>query len=124
MKLCLQLGGLCLQEVKSIKSSTVIDSMTFMRAPSSLPCTYKKTVSPSIGIAIVNNIMPCTMLFQKCLAQKNPASTFQPHWIYEQTVTNILTEKDAELKLGFWSIRPFLPYFTSLLHPYYLFGQQ
>ena len=112
MKLCLQLGGLCLQEVKSIKSSTVIDSMTFMRAPSSLPCTYKKTVSPSIGIAIVNNIMPCTMLFQKCLAQKNPASTFQPHWIYEQTVTNILTEKDAELKLGFWSIRPFLHYFT------------
>ena len=76
MKLCLQLGGLCLQEVKSIKSSTVIDSMTFMRAPSSLPCTYKKTVSPSIGIAIVNNIMPCTMPFQKCLAQKKPSKYF------------------------------------------------
>ena len=39
------------------------------------PCTYEKTVSPSIGIAIVNNIMPPTMLFQKCLAQENPAST-------------------------------------------------
>ena len=58
-------------EVKSIKSRTVIDGMTFMRAP----CTYKKTVSPSIGIAIVNNIMHPTMLFQKCLAQENPAST-------------------------------------------------
>ena len=58
-------------EVKSIKSSTVIDGVTFMRAP----CTYEKTVSPSIGIAIVNNIMHPTMLFQKCLAQENPAST-------------------------------------------------